>query len=69
MLKYFLQFFCVVIVLMAGGCKGKKEPCPVSGDSKIALIDVNASSDTGGQGVLPNDYLGKVSAWFFGVSK
>ncbi len=68
MIKCFFPIFFVVIVLMAG-CKAKEKPCPVSGDPKIALIDVNASSDTRGQGVLPDDYRGKVSAWFFGVSK
>ncbi len=65
MLKYFFQIILVIIVLLAG-CKEK--PCPVSGDPKIALIDVNASSDTRGRGVLPDNYRGKVSAWYFGNS-
>jgi uncharacterized lipoprotein YajG len=41
MLKHFLTILFVVIALLAG-CKEK--PCPISGDPKIALIDVNASS-------------------------
>jgi uncharacterized lipoprotein YajG len=65
MMKYFLQIIFAAIFLLAG-CKEK--PCPISEDPKIALIDVNASSDTRGQGVLPDNYRGKVSAWFFGNS-
>jgi hypothetical protein len=30
------------------------------------LTDVNPNSATAGQAVSPRDYLGKVSAWYFG---
>ena len=32
----------------------------------VALLDVNPNSVTSGQPVSPQDYLGSVSAWYFG---
>jgi len=34
----------------------------------FSLVDVNANSATSGRAVSPRDYLGKVSAWYFGAS-
>ncbi|MCA9218429.1 MAG: hypothetical protein KDB27_35410 [Planctomycetales bacterium] len=34
----------------------------------FSLPDVNPTSGTFGQNVSPSDYLGKVSAWYFGYS-
>ena len=34
----------------------------------FSLIDLNTASPTSGQAVSPRDYLGKVSAWYFGHS-
>ncbi len=34
----------------------------------FALLDVNPTSTTYDQMVSPRDYLGQVSAWYFGVS-
>lgn len=44
---------------------------PVLSDQAVpdfSLIDVNASSRRHGESVSPRDYLGKVSAWYFGHS-
>jgi hypothetical protein len=32
------------------------------------LVDVNPASERAGQVVSPRDYLGKVSAWYFGAA-
>ena len=40
-----------------------------TGDGAVAdfsLIDVNANSSRYGEAVSPRDYLGQVSAWYFG---
>lgn len=34
----------------------------------FSLIDVNPSSSTAGKAVSPRDYLGQISAWYFGHS-
>ena len=34
----------------------------------FGLLDVNPTSPTAGQVVSPRDYLGSVSAWYFGHS-
>ena len=34
----------------------------------FSIPDVNPTSATFGQNVSPSDYLGKVSAWYFGYS-
>jgi hypothetical protein len=33
---------------------------------EFSLTDVNETSPTFGQNVSPSDYLGEVSAWYFG---
>ena len=36
--------------------------------SDFSLLDVNPTSPTFNQNVSPRDYLGQVSAWYFGHS-
>lgn len=59
------------VALLAAACGGSSSPPP--GNEPVgevapdfALEDVNPSSATAGQDVSPRDYLGKVSAWYFG---
>lgn len=53
----------IALVALAAGCGG-------SGDSQMVpdflLDDVNPNSATSGQQVSPRDYLGLISAWYFG---
>ena len=34
--------------------------------SDFSLVDVNPNSETYNQAISPRDYLGEVSAWYFG---
>ncbi len=55
------KFFPIVLIwatLLTG--------CPPTPDQLVALLDVNSTSPTFGQYILPADYQGKVSAWYFG---
>ena len=46
------------------------QPPPASAEAlpDFKVIDVNAASPRFGQAVSPRDYLGEVSAWYFGQS-
>ncbi|MFN3484466.1 MAG: hypothetical protein ACK44W_03160 [Planctomycetota bacterium] len=55
------------ILVLAAACRddsGSDGPPPVLPD--FSLTDVNPNSATYNQKVSPRDYLGKVSAWYFG---
>lgn len=41
---------------------------PAATGPGFALVDVNPGSSRSGQTVQPADYLGAVSAWYFGHS-
>jgi hypothetical protein len=41
---------------------------PADAVADFALTDVNATSPSAGRAVSPRDYLGQVSAWYFGHS-
>jgi hypothetical protein len=50
-----------------GACVGPAGEGPVEGPvPDFALEDVNAISPSFGQLVSPRDYVGHVSAWYFG---
>ncbi len=63
-----------VLLAWAAGCGGGGSPTPPAGPSMPAgemvadfsLPDVNPASARFGQVVSPRDYLGQVSAWYFG---
>jgi hypothetical protein len=57
----------LVVGGMAGtGGQGGSMPPTIAPDFGIA--DVNPNSATSGQTISPRDYVGKVSAWYFGHS-
>ena len=58
----------VGLVGLAGlaGCDGDPARPTTHHLPDFALTDVNPNSVTAGQSVSPRDYLGKVSAWYFG---
>ena len=59
-MKKFLPIILICSTLLMG--------CPLFLDREGALLDVNSTSSTSGQYILPADYQGKVSAWYFGHS-
>jgi hypothetical protein len=59
----------IIILLWAvlmPGCECTDDP--PSSVREGALPDVNATSPTFGQYILPEDFEGQVSAWYFGHS-
>ena len=63
------QANCTGIWVQAGVCDSN--PClQPAADARpdFHLQDVNLNSARSGQAVSPRDYLGKVSAWYFGHS-
>jgi predicted small lipoprotein YifL len=52
------------------GCFGKKDsptrPPADQAAPDFSLVDQNPNSATAGKAVSPRQYLGKVSAWYFG---
>jgi len=60
----------LALALAAAGCPGHHDDPlrpPLQGVAPdFSLIDVNPNSVTHGQAVSPRQYLGKVSAWYFG---
>ena len=53
--------------LFAAGCKDDSSPTPLTGLAPdFALKDVNTNSATHDSTISPREYLGKVSAWYFG---
>jgi hypothetical protein len=55
----------VLLVVLAAGA-GCGEPTPDELLSDFALADVNPASPTFDTEVSPRDFVGKVSAWYFG---
>ena len=59
------------VLAVAVGC-GEDPPSSVTGPtlgalaSDFAVSDVNPNSARHGEAVSPRDYLGQVSAWYFG---
>ena len=67
------QHLAMLGSLALAGCLGSpssgSDNGPVTVDLSVpAIEDVNETSETFGQAVHPNDYLGKASAWYFGHS-
>ncbi len=65
--------FLALLLVLAPGCGNDDNPSrpktPVEGQvPDFTLTDVNPNSATHDQGVSPRDYLGEVSAWYFGHS-
>ena len=59
----------LLLFLAVVGCSGDKPSKPTEDPRPdFQLTDVNANSARAGQAVSPRDYLGKVSAWYFGHS-
>lgn len=65
----------LIAVFSATSCKEDTGPKWVCEDSELlgcapdfALLDHNPASGTYNMYVSPRDYLGKVSAWFFGYA-
>ena len=60
----------VVAALLAGGCSADSDPVvdPDPGDqvTDFSLMDMNDTSPRFGESVSPRDYLGGLSAWYFG---
>jgi len=58
------------VLAMLAGCFGKKDdPVRPPADQPapdFSLVDQNPNSTTAGKPVSPRQYLGKVSAWYFG---
>ena len=68
MMKSVLAAALAVTVLLAG-CGDDNGPGVV--DDRVtdfSLTDVNPNSETHDTSLSPRDYLGKVSAWYFGHS-
>ncbi len=73
-----LSPFALVFVLLAwawagSGCEDSTKPArretpAVAAESDFHLIDANPNSPRAGQSVSPRDYVGKISAWYFGHS-
>lgn len=58
----------LLMLAISVGC-GDDSPSVAPSDphaADVALLDVNPNSVTSGQSVSPQDYLGSVSAWYFG---
>ena len=63
----------VGLILFASACKDDPSEPPVLEPSETAVPefsaqDVNPTSPRTGENVSPRDYLGSVSAWYFGHS-
>jgi hypothetical protein len=60
---------CSVLVLFFLGCEKKSSTSPdPTPQPDFHLQDVNPNSARSGQSVSPRDYLGGISAWYFGHS-
>ena len=59
-----------VVCMLLLGCTSSDDTPTAAIDAVVdfALIDVNDTSLTSGLTVSPRDYLGQVSAWYFGHS-
>jgi hypothetical protein len=59
------RLLCLLLVGTAA-CSGGGSDDPATTAPDFLLPDVNEYSATSGQDVSPRDYLGVVSAWYFG---
>ena len=66
-----------LLILFLSSCGSGSSPTAVSQSAppeeqqplqQIALLDANATSPSFGEPILPEDYLGTISAWYFGRS-
>lgn len=57
-----------VALLLAGGCGDDNGTGPTQRAPDFALVDVNPASPLHDSRVSPRDYLGSVSAFYFGHS-
>jgi hypothetical protein len=65
-----LSAVLVVLAFFVLSCDGEEEKieslnCPMQA---YALTDINATSETYGQCVVPEDFSGSISGWYFGYS-
>jgi hypothetical protein len=63
------------LILLAGCAADEEQESAIQTDSDIErnldvdpLVDVNATSATHDQEIVPSDYQGHVSVWYFGHS-
>ncbi len=56
----------VIVSVLLHGCNTDKNPDIIANNE--ALLDVNLTSATYNSYILHRDYLGRVSAWYFGHS-
>jgi hypothetical protein len=64
-----MKRICALLLLASAlvlSCDNGDNPDPAYRDG--ALLDVNPHSDTFNRDILPEDYAGLVSAWYFGHS-
>lgn len=57
----------LALLLGLAACKDSTRP-ETDPMPDFSLVDVNSTSATADQPVSPRDYLGRVSAWYFGHS-
>jgi hypothetical protein len=64
----------IALVLFAAACKKDNPSAPTPPElpegavPEFAALDVNPTSSRLGEVISPRDYLGSVSAWYFGHS-
>jgi hypothetical protein len=64
-----LLLACTVLCTGCGGCEGDSaaiDPALGAQVLDFALVDVNPNSATHLASVSPRDYVGRISAWYFG---
>ena len=58
-----------LLILFLSSCGSGSSPTAVSQSAPpVALLDANATSPSFGEPILTEDYLGTISAWYFGRS-
>jgi len=68
--RFCSSIFLTVVLVALSGCAVTTEPPQTSDDAlpDFSLADVNANSARYREDISPRDYLGQVSAWYFGHS-
>ena len=69
--RFILTPMLAAMFLMLFGCGADKIAGPQPGAGAVpdfSLADLNPASRTNGKDVSPRQYLGKISAWYFGHS-
>ena len=64
-------FLAALLLLSLVACGGKKDPVRPPADQPapdFSLIDANPASATAGTYVSPQQYRGKITAWYFGFA-